>query len=91
MHRTILKAALLAGAAFTAAPLLANPDTLQDALIATYQSNPTLLGARAQQRAVDEGVPIARADGLPSLNATAQYVEFLKQSSNNFKIGRAHV
>ena len=84
MRRTILKAALLAGAALSAAPLLANPDTLREALVSTYQSNPTLLGARAQQRAVDEGVPIARADGLPSLNATAQYVEFLKQSSNNF-------
>ncbi len=84
MRRTILKAALIAGAAAIAAPAAANPDTLQEALISTYQNNPTLLGARAQQRAVDEGVPIARADGLPSLNANAQYVEFLKQSSNNF-------
>ena len=84
MHRTLLKTALFAGAAFTAAPLLANPDTLQDALVATYQSNPTLLGARAQQRGIDEGVPLARADGLPSVNADAQAIEFLKQSSNNF-------
>ncbi|QGN54871.1 TolC family outer membrane protein [Novosphingobium sp. Gsoil 351] len=84
MRRTILKTALLAGVALSAAPALANPDTLQEALVSTYQNNPTLLGARAQQRAVDEGVPIARADGLPSVNATAQYVEFLKQSSNNF-------
>ena len=84
MHRKFLKAVLMAGAAMTAAPLLANPDTLQEALVSTYQNNPTLLGARAQQRGVDEGVPIARADGLPSLNATAQYIEFLKQSSNNF-------
>ena len=84
MRRTILKTALLAGAALAAVPALANPDTLQEALVSTYQNNPTLLGARAQQRGVDEGVPIARADGLPSLNATAQYVEFLKQSSNNF-------
>ena len=84
MRRTFLKAALLAGAALAATPLLANPDTLQEALVSTYQNNPTLLGARAQQRGVDEGVPIARADGLPSVNATAQYVEFLKQSSNNF-------
>ena len=84
MRRTILKTALFAGAAAIAVPAAANPDTLQEALVSTYQNNPTLLGARAQQRAVDEGVPIARADGLPSLNATAQYVEFLKQSSNNF-------
>ena len=84
MRRTILKAALVAGAAALAAPVAANPDTLQEALIAAYQNNPTLLGARAQQRAVDETVPIARADGLPSLDATAQYTEFLKQSSNSF-------
>ena len=84
MRRTILKTALFAGAAAIAAPAAANPDTLQEALISTYQNNPTLLGARAQQRAVDESVPIARADGLPSLNATAQYTEFLKQSSNSF-------
>ena len=88
MRRTILitalKTALFAGVASFASPLLANPDTLRDALVSTYQSNPTLLGARAQQRGVDEGVPIARADGLPSVNADAQAIEFLKQSSNNF-------
>ena len=84
MRLTFLKTALLAGAALAATPLLANPDTLKEALVSAYQNNPTLLGARAQQRGVDEGVPIARADGLPSVNATAQYVEFLKQSSNNF-------
>lgn len=84
MRRTILKTALFAGATAIAAPVAANPDTLQEALISAYQNNPTLLSARAQQRAVDETVPIARADGLPSLNATAQYTEFLKQSSNSF-------
>ena len=88
MRRTILitalKTAFLAGVALNAFPALANPDTLRDALVSTYQSNPTLLGARAQQRGVDEGVPIARADGLPSVNGTAQFIEFLKQSSNNF-------
>ena len=84
MRRTILRTALLVGAVAIAAPAAANPDTLQEALVSTYQYNPTLLGARAQQRAVDETVPIARADGLPALNATAQYTEFLKQSSNSF-------
>lgn len=79
-----LKAGLLAGVALAAVPAAARPDTLRDALVATYQSNPTLLGARAQQRGIDEGVPIARADGLPSVNADAQGVEFLKQNSNNF-------
>jgi outer membrane protein len=84
MIRPVLKAALLAGAALSAASAAAAPDTLKEALASAYQTNPTLLGARAQQRAVDEGVPIARADGLPSVNADAQYVEFLKQSTTNF-------
>jgi outer membrane protein len=84
MTRTLFKAALLAGAVLAAAPAAAAPDTLKEALASAYQTNPTLLGARAQQRAVDEGVPIARADGLPSVTADPQYIEFVKQASNSF-------
>jgi len=84
MARTWIKAALLTGAALAAAPLAANPDTLKEALASTYQNNPDLLAARARQRAVDEGVPLARADALPSVNGDAQYVEFLKQAATNF-------
>ena len=79
------RALLLGGAAFAA--LAASParaDDLRGALVGAYQTNPTLQGARAQQRGVDEGVPLARADGRPSVNADASYVEFVKQSSNNF-------
>ena len=56
MRRRILKAALLAGAALAAVPAAANPDTLKEALVSTYLNNPTLLGARAQQRGVDEEI-----------------------------------
>src|SRR5687768_12548969 len=84
MTRTLFKAALLAGAVLAAAPAAAEPDTLKEALASAYQTNPTLLGARAQQRAVDEGVPIARSEGLPTVTADPQYIEFVKQSSNNF-------
>lgn len=59
-------------------------ETLRDALAAVYNTNPTLEGARASQRAADEEVPIQRAPGLPSLNATANYVEFVQQSQNAF-------
>ena len=79
------RALLLGGAAFAA--LAASParaDDLRGALVGAYQTNPTLQGARAQQRGVDEGVPLARADGRPSVNADAAYIEFVKQSSNNF-------
>lgn len=59
-----------------AALLAANPlgaQTLQEALAMAYNNNATLLAARAQLRAVDEGVPQALAGWRPSvvLNANA--------------------
>ncbi|AYJ88112.1 hypothetical protein D3Y57_18010 [Sphingomonas paeninsulae] len=62
----------------------ASADTLREALAKAYRSNPTLTGARAGQRATDEGVPIARARGLPSANATAAYTEDFVRSALNF-------
>ena len=77
------RALLFAGAAsLVAGPALA--DELRDALALAYQSNPTLQSARAQQRAVDETVPIAKAAGLPSLSGTVTYTEFVKTSANSF-------
>jgi outer membrane protein len=84
--RKRLGPALLAGAAATAlgfsAPAAA--DTLRDALNGAYRTNPLLQGARAQQRANDENVPIEKAAGRPSADATVQYIEFVKQSSTSF-------
>ena len=62
----------------------AHADTLREALAAAYTTNPTLEGARANQRAIDEGVPINRAQGLPSVNVTATHIEFIQQSANAF-------
>lgn len=45
--------------------------TLRDALIRTYNTNPTLLGQRAQLRATDEGAAIARAAGRPQISVNA--------------------
>jgi len=59
-------------------------DSLRDALAAAYSNNPTLEAARANQRAVDEGVAIQRAQGLPSVNITATETEFIRQSANAF-------
>lgn len=70
--------ALLVGAS------AAQADTLRDALISVYNTNPTLEGARATQRAEDENVPIQRAPGLPSVNVTATHIEFIQQSANAF-------
>jgi outer membrane protein len=62
----------------------AQADSLRDALVAAYVNNPTLLGARAQQRAVDEDVVIAKAQGLPQAEINANYVENLIISPNAF-------
>ncbi len=70
---------LLGTAALAAAPALA--DDLRGALVMAYNTNPTLQAARASQRAVDEGVPIARAAALPSLSGTATYSEYLHSST----------
>ncbi|MEP6869364.1 MAG: TolC family outer membrane protein, partial [Novosphingobium sp.] len=59
----------------------AHADDLREALTMAYQTNPTLNAARANQRAVDEGVPIARAAGLPSLSGTASFTDFVKKSA----------
>lgn len=61
-------AALMAGAP-------AGADTLQQALEEAYRRNPTLTAQRAQVRAADENVPIARAAGRPTLEGTATYQE----------------
>lgn len=67
--------------ALAAAP--AHADTLKDALVGAYETNPTLQAARANQRATDENVPIARSSGLPSASVTASETEYLKQQGTS--------
>lgn len=59
-------------------------DTLREALATAYVSNPTLSAARAAQRATDETVPLARADGLPSAGVQGSYSENFLKSANSF-------
>lgn len=80
---------LFAGAALIALSIgsFAGPaqaDTLEEALIAAYETNPSLLGARANQRATDEVVPIEKAAGRPDLRTTITHIEFLRRSPNSF-------
>jgi outer membrane protein len=56
-----------APAATTTAP---PTETLRDALVRAYGTNPQIAGARDDLRATDESVPIARASGLPGVAAT---------------------
>ncbi|WP_083672070.1 TolC family outer membrane protein [Sphingomonas montana] len=53
--------------------------TLREALVRTYTGNPTLTGARAGQRAVDENVPIALSQGRPTVAGTGSYSEFVQR------------
>ena len=62
----------------------AHGDTLQEALTEAYLNNPSLLAARANQRATDENVQIQEAPGIPSVNASGTYIEFIKKSPNSF-------
>lgn len=80
--RRSLATALLLGCAF--APAVAQADDLRDALASAYETNPTLLAARAQQRATDEDVPIQRAQGLHNVSLSGNHIEFLRVSPNSF-------
>jgi len=82
MRSGLLRAALFGAATLACTP--AQADTLREALLATYRTNPTLQAARAQQRATDETVAIEKAAGRPSATGQAQYIEFLKPSSTSF-------
>jgi outer membrane protein len=61
----------LAAGALLAGPLHAT--TLRDAFARAYTGNPTLTAERARLRGTDEGVPLARAEGLPQISATANF------------------
>lgn len=61
----ILLSSIAGGALGTAGPVSA--ETLQEALAAAYQNNPTISAARAGQRANDENVPIQKSLGRPQM------------------------
>src|SRR6476661_9051591 len=67
-----LIAALMAGTA--------GADTLREALVSTYATNPTLTGQRENLRATDSTVAIARAAGRPQVSATVGLNRTLTQS-----------
>jgi outer membrane protein len=66
--RALASVAIIAVAVSTAAPAFA--DTLRDAIALAYRTNPTLQAQRANQRAVDELVPQARAGLRPDVSAS---------------------
>lgn len=70
-----MKPRVLAGVAFAALTVPASAETLRDAMLAAYKTNPTLAAQRANQRATDEQVVIARSDALPTVQLTSTYSE----------------
>jgi len=58
----------------------ASADTLREAMIQAYSSNPTILAARSRLRQIDENVPIAKADGRLGVSASGSYTEDVKRS-----------
>lgn len=67
--RALAATAMVALTAGAAAPAWA--DTLQEAIALAYRTNPTLLAQRANQRALDESVPQARAGLRPTISGSA--------------------
>lgn len=80
MRRTYL----LLGSALTMVAAPAMAETLKEALLKAYNTNPTLSADRANVRAVDENVPIARSQALPSLSVSGSYSENVVKAANNF-------
>jgi len=70
----------LAGAACLALASPAPADTLRNALTRAYRTNPTLTAERANLRAIDEKMPIARAAGRPEANVDSRYEENILNS-----------
>jgi len=68
------KALIVAGCGVAMAlPQVAWGQSIEDALIMAYHSNPTLLAQRAQVRAVDEQVPQALSNWRPTVSFSGEF------------------
>lgn len=65
------------------APATTPTETLRDAMVRAYNSNPDITAERANLRAADESVPIARAAGLPGVSSNGSYNENLYDTDNS--------
>ena len=81
MRGGLLAAAGLAAMVTAAA---AQGETLRDALVKTYATNPTIMGQRAQLRSLDEGVAIARASRRPQISGSAGVNQNVFRSRGGF-------
>ena len=77
-----------AGVAALMTAAAAQGETLREALVKTYQSNPTIMGQRAQVRSLDENVAIARAGRRPQVSANVGVNQNIYSSRGGFGTGR---
>lgn len=75
------RALLLSTALFV--PAVANADSLNDALVKAYQSNPELLAERANLRATDESVAQAIAQWRPTITINGDYSKIESKSKTD--------
>lgn len=66
------------------APTAQPTTTLRDALVQAYNTNPDLAGERANQRANDENVPIAKSQGRPGVSSTGSFSNSLYDTDATF-------
>ena len=53
--------------------------------MSAYETNPNLTAAREGQKATNEGVPLAKANGRPDVSTSATYTElFPRSDGTNF-------
>ncbi len=78
--RHLILTALLASATLSAP---AAADTLRDALVSAYETNPNLTAARQGQKATNEGVPLAKANGRPDVTVQPTYFENVMQDGGS--------
>ncbi|MGL5837420.1 MAG: TolC family outer membrane protein [Sphingorhabdus sp.] len=89
MIRAFLLGTVGFGALAITTPALA--DTLREALVSAYETNPNLTAAREGQKATNESVPLAKAAGRPRADASVAYTESFPRSNgagNNFSPDR---
>lgn len=83
--------ALAGSVSLLAMSAVAQAQSLEEALVQAYNSNPTLQAERANLRATDEGLVQARSARLPTVSADASISRQETESSSTFVIGNQQV
>jgi len=65
----------------------ASADTLREALVSTYQANPTITAQRESLRGTDAGVAIARAGGRPTVTGSVGLTRDLSSAGALRRVG----